>query len=63
MRELHSEEVLVKLVISTISSGTERANLVGEINVGIGECPKEAVFPRVSGYSSARIVEFDWRKM
>ncbi len=50
-------ELLVKLCVSTISSGTERANLVGEINVGIHDCGTVAVFPRVSGYSSSGIVQ------
>ena len=49
-------EVQVRLAVSTISSGTERANLVGDPNVG----PNTAgavVFPRVLGYSSSGVVE------
>ncbi|MBQ8848798.1 MAG: zinc-binding alcohol dehydrogenase [Clostridia bacterium] len=48
------DEVIVKLEISTISAGTERANLVGDPNVS----PKGSVvkFPRQSGYSSSGIV-------
>lgn len=49
-------EVQVRLAVSTISSGTERANLVGDPNVG----PNSAgavVFPRVLGYSSSGVVE------
>lgn len=48
-------EVQVKLVVSTISSGTERANLIGDPNIsppkgqGFG-------FPRILGYSSSGIV-------
>lgn len=50
--ELKSSEVLVKLDRSTISAGTERANLVGDPNVSpIVGMP--VVFPRRSGYSSA----------
>lgn len=51
-------EVLIKLAVSTISSGTERANLVGSKTVSWG-CPeeKEALFPRRSGYSSAGVIE------
>jgi 2-desacetyl-2-hydroxyethyl bacteriochlorophyllide A dehydrogenase len=51
-------EILVKLCISSISSGTERANLVGSKTVA-WNCPeaKEAVFPRRGGYSSAGVVE------
>lgn len=52
VREPADGEVLVELSVSTISSGTERANLAGEINVTpFREC-KEAVFPRSSGYSA-----------
>ena len=49
-------EVLVKLHTTTISSGTERANITGELNVSIGPCT-EVVFPRISGYSSTGTVE------
>jgi len=51
------DEVQVKLVTSTISSGTERANLTGSrsVNFRIQE-ELEAVFPRYGGYSSAGIV-------
>ena len=47
-------EVIVKLEISTISAGTERANLVGDPNVS----PKgvAVAFPRRSGYSSSGYV-------
>ncbi len=45
-------EVLVRLAYSTVSSGTERANLIGDPNVSIyGK--GEVVFPRQCGYSSA----------
>ncbi len=50
-------EVLVKLAVSTISSGTERANLTGEVNVSFLSNDTQAHFPRTSGYSSAGIVE------
>lgn len=50
-------EVLVQMAISTISSGTERANLVGDLNISIArEKPSVAVFPRRSGYSSSGTV-------
>lgn len=48
-------EVQVKLAVSTISSGTERANLIGDPNVGWDVGPKVS-FPRKSGYSSAGVV-------
>ena len=47
--------VQVKLAVSTVSSGTERANLIGDPNVGWDIGPR-VVFPRKSGYSSAGIV-------
>lgn len=50
-------EVQVRLMCSTISSGTERANLMGSKTVS-WKYPEEieAVFPRYSGYSSSGIV-------
>ena len=51
-------EVLVKTAFSTISSGTERANITGNVNkkkknMTHGKAP---VFPRMSGYSISCIV-------
>ena len=51
-----ANEVQVRLAVSTISSGTERANLVGNPNVAIVGSGS-VVFPRMAGYSSAGIVE------
>ncbi len=48
-------EVQVKVAVSSVSSGTERANLIGDPNIA----PKEGasvVFPRTLGYSTAGIV-------
>ena len=51
-------QVLIKLVCSTISSGTERANLIGEVNVSVSKnASAVAKFPRHVGYSSSGIVE------
>ncbi len=50
-----ADEVLVRTVRSTVSAGTERANLVGDKNVSISE--SDVPFPRTSGYSSSGIVE------
>lgn len=51
-------EVLVKLCVSTISSGTERANLCGNKSVAWNRPEQEeAIFPRRVGYSSVGIVE------
>ncbi len=51
-------EVQVRLAISTISSGTERANLMGSktISWNLPEA-KEAKFPRQLGYSASGVVE------
>lgn len=58
VRKPNADEVVVKLAVSTISSGTERANLMGDKTVSwkLPEA-KEAIFPRRCGYSSAGIVE------
>lgn len=49
-------KVLVRLVRSTISSGTERANIAGEVNVSREITDGKAHFPRYAGYSSAGVV-------
>ena len=46
--------VIIKLLRSTISAGTERANLVGDPNVTISD--NIVPFPRRGGYSSVGIV-------
>ena len=50
-------EVQVRLAVSSISSGTERANILGDVNVSVFEKSNVAVFPREGGYSSAGIIE------
>lgn len=50
-------EVVVRLARSTISSGTERANLSGDPNVNVSDLSGIAKFPRITGYSSSGIVE------
>lgn len=61
MPEVKAGEVLVRLVRSTISSGTERANIIGVADNATGiynDCPDDQVtWPRRSGYSSTGIVE------
>lgn len=50
-------QVRVKTIFSTISNGTERANITGNPNIGIDVKPgSSVVFPRVSGYSTSGIV-------
>ena len=49
-------EVTVSLEYSAISSGTEKANLIGMRNGTHISEDQEAVFPRAVGYSAAGIV-------
>ena len=53
--EPRDNEVLVKTAFSTISCGTERANLTGSTNVGPGG--GMPVYPVKLGYSTSGIVE------
>ena len=57
LAELKPNEVQVQLVFSTISSGTERANVMGSKTVAwhLPEA-EEAIFPRYLGYSSSGVV-------
>ncbi|MFA7636386.1 MAG: zinc-binding alcohol dehydrogenase [Monoglobales bacterium] len=57
--EPKGNEVVIKLAVSTISSGTEGANLVGNPSVWASrKCDTVAHFPRRCGYSSSgRVVE------
>ena len=48
-------QVVVQLLCSTISAGTERANLLGDPSVEGSREPR-VVFPRRCGYSSAGVV-------
>ena len=51
-------QVLVKTVRSCISSGTERANLIGDPMIGTNvKDGAKAVFPRQMGYSISGVVE------
>lgn len=56
VKAVGDNDVAVKLQYSTISAGTERANLIGEINVAAGAFLTEAHFPRRAGYSASGIV-------
>lgn len=56
-REIRENEVRVRTVISTVSAGTERANITGDPNVAVTSTAGAAVaFPRYAGYSSAGVV-------
>lgn len=48
-------QVMVKTAVSTISCGTEKANITGDPNVSI-MAGADVSFPRSSGYSSAGVV-------
>lgn len=55
--ELAENQVMVKTELSTISCGTERANIVGDVNISIAAAPEERpVYPICLGYSSAGTV-------
>lgn len=54
---LAADQVAVKIAISSISCGTERALVSGDANIGILQAEGTPVtFPRISGYSSAGVV-------
>ncbi len=56
IKPIGEKEVLVKLAVSTISSGTEKANLIGEVNISVASNRTVAHFPRRVGYSSSGII-------
>lgn len=57
VKEPSPDEVQIKLVYSTISSGTERANLLGSKTTSWKKPDAaEAIFPRYVGYSSSGTV-------
>lgn len=54
---LGADQVRVQTVVSTISNGTERANLIGDMNINSGRsAEKTHGFPRALGYSSSGVV-------
>lgn len=52
---LKSGQAMVRLARSAISSGTERANLVGDPNISYAR-PGRVKFPRSAGYSSSGVI-------
>ena len=55
--EPKNNEVVVETVFSSISCGTERANITGDPNVSIASGENTpVVFPRYAGYSSSGVV-------
>lgn len=55
LKEPAPNEVMVETMFSTISCGTERANITGDPNVNAGGA-SGVVFPRTLGYNSTGIV-------
>lgn len=53
---LASDRVLIDTKVSTISSGTERANITGDPYVSVFATEPNVSFPRYGGYSSAGVV-------
>lgn len=49
------DEILVEIAVTTVSAGTERANLVGDANVA-GKKAAQVTFPRQLGYSAGGVV-------
>lgn len=56
VRKVGAKDVAVKLEYSTISAGTERANITGDINISGAQILTEVVFPRRAGYSASGTV-------
>ncbi|MDW7658717.1 MAG: hypothetical protein SCM11_16230, partial [Bacillota bacterium] len=48
--QLQANEVLVRMAYTAISAGTERANLVGDLNISGTAILNRAIFPRALGY-------------
>ena len=55
MGELKAGYVRVRILRTTVSPGTERANLIGDANVAGKKAP-EVKFPRRMGYSASGVV-------
>lgn len=56
-REMGEHDVMVETAVSSISCGTEKANITGDPNTSIfTDAPVPAVFPKTAGYSSAGVV-------
>lgn len=51
-----ADEVVVKTAVSTISCGTERANITGDPTTSLAAVNPPVTFPRKLGYSSAGVV-------
>lgn len=56
LQDIGANGVFVKLAVSSISTGTEKANLIGEVNISVVSNATQARFPRTVGYSSSGVV-------
>ena len=56
MREMAPDDVLVDTFVTTISTGTERANITGDPYVTVASTEPSVKFPRSAGYSASGIV-------
>ncbi len=56
--EINDDEILVKTAFTTISPGTEKAAITGDVNVDATSLPESNIpkFPRSYGYSGAGVV-------
>lgn len=57
MPEVGANDVRVRVAISSISSGTERANVSGDPNISYVSTDQTVRFPRYGGYSTSGIVD------
>ena len=56
--EMKENEVMVKTAYSAISTGTEKANITGDVSMpGMRDKKPDKIFPRYLGYSESGIVE------
>lgn len=54
---LGANDVLIDTFVTTISSGTERANIMGDPYVTVASTVPSVKFPRTAGYSAAGVVK------
>lgn len=56
VKEMGEGDVIVETEFSSISCGTEKANITGDSNISIGQENLPVVFPRYLGYSCAGVI-------
>ena len=58
MPEMGPGDVLIRTAFSALSTGTEKANITGDVSMpGMRDVKPEKIFPRYLGYSESGIVE------